>query len=356
LLQCFYSAGNTNGCPFDIEEYSCVLLIYGKYVKSFDEEWIHEALITFPTIAYFLSEAPLDIRNNPGNSITITTKPNSFDDCENKIELEDFECCIKNITTWNVQNLRDAQIETYPTLRIHTVGSMSLTRLSQIVKSFSDFFTIASLTPTQGTDYIVQSINNDCDSEGSNKTESIRIIFKQDVFENKASTINMLLRYPMIKDSYPMIMKKWFEEKNIIGPIEHHLIDVIIDSQHYSSTTFLIILQAIEGFYYRFIDVSNGKTTLTKLLEKTLDFFEDVNYIKDIKWDIPAIVDSRHYYSHFVPKEKKPKTLTGIDLTKVTFKLRVLLICCTLHIMGLENSLINSAIKSCYSPLIKSLD
>ena len=44
----------------------------------------------------------------------------------------------------------------------------------------------------------------------------------------------------------------------------------------------------------------------------------------------------KHYYSHFMNKSQKPNTLDGIELYKLTGKLRILLICCVLSFIGMD--------------------
>lgn len=57
------------------------------------------------------------------------------------------------------------------------------------------------------------------------------------------------------------------------------------------------------------------------------------------------MIDSRHYFSHFLPKCKKPKALDGMELFKESRKIRVLLICCILSFVGLQNHQIDTIFK-----------
>lgn len=83
---------------------------------------------------------------------------------------------------------------------------------------------------------------------------------------------------------------------------------------------------------------NNKKTTLDTILKQLLDSLSIVPSISKMNIDIKAVVDSRNYYSHFVDKSKKPKTLDGWDLYELTQKLRMILLCLVLEFMGLESN------------------
>ena len=60
--------------------------------------------------------------------------------------------------------------------------------------------------------------------------------------------------------------------------------------------------------------------------------------------DIESVVDSRNYYSHFMDRTKKPKTLDGLPLYMLTEKLRTILLCLILELLGLSHSEINRVV------------
>ena len=67
--------------------------------------------------------------------------------------------------------------------------------------------------------------------------------------------------------------------------------------------------------------------------------------MRQIEIDIEAVVDSRHYYSHFLPHSSKPKKLEGFALVDQAKKLQMLLVCCVLSFIGFDNSLINAVLR-----------
>lgn len=93
------------------------------------------------------------------------------------------------------------------------------------------------------------------------------------------------------------------------------MINSIKKQELYSSVDFLIVIQAIEGFWWRFRDESyhekksistKNKTSLKTLLNELIAEFKDIELIAIANINVAAVVDSRHYYSHFLPKCNKP--------------------------------------------------
>ena len=153
--------------------------------------------------------------------------------------------------------------------------------------------------------------------------------------------------YDHIKQIYPDVIKKWYTESVDLSPIRDHLIKSVESKVLYDSTDFLIVIQAIEGFWWRFRNdeyLKNHKkdASLKELITELLAEFNDVKKITSLNIDIKAIVDSRHFYSHFLKKDEKPKKLDGEELYSATQKLRILLICCIMSFIGFSHEDIDS--------------
>ena len=144
-------------------------------------------------------------------------------------------------------------------------------------------------------------------------------------------------------------------------PIRNHLISSLEKKSSYNSVDFLIIIQAIEGFWWRFKDndyrinnsISKKKnTTLNTILNELLLEYCDIELLNNSGMDVEAIVDSRNYYSHFVEQSKKPKKLDGWLLIEQAKRLRILLICCVLSFIGFDHTKINNIFKKSNCKLI----
>src|SRR5690554_2234229 len=104
-----------------------------------------------------------------------------------------------------------------------------------------------------------------------------------------------------------MILQKWFADKEDIAPIHAHIMESIKPKNVFSSVDFLIVVQAIEGYYTRF----RKKDSLTNILKNIILEFSFVNKIKKDNLNIEEVRDSRHYYSHFMKKSEKPQAKEG---------------------------------------------
>ena len=85
-------------------------------------------------------------------------------------------------------------------------------------------------------------------------------------------------------------------------------------------------------------------TTLTTIITEIMDSLSGISKLSSMDIDIEAVVDSRNYYSHFVDRPKKPKTLDGMELYNLTEKLRIVLLCLILELLGLSHLEINEVV------------
>ena len=93
-----------------------------------------------------------------------------------------------------------------------------------------------------------------------------------------------------------------------------------------------------------------GDKRVKQNLKKLIEEYNDIRNLNCNKIDIDAVVDSRNYYSHFMNKSKKPRTLDGYELFCQTRRLKDLLICCMLSFIGFSHDEINKLMtKSEYS-------
>ena len=145
-------------------------------------------------------------------------------------------------------------------------------------------------------------------------------------------------------------MAKWMSDSDNLQPIKSHLVDSLVYKPLVGSVDFLQVVQAIEGVWWRFREeeyrvVNNipkrEKTTLMTILQEIQKALSDILKVSSMCLDVEAVVDSRNYYSHFVDKSKKPKTLDGLQLYDLTRQLRTLLLCLVFELLGLSHTEIN---------------
>jgi hypothetical protein len=209
---------------------------------------------------------------------------------------------------------------------------------------------------------------------GGKLYKAIDLIYVQHVMceRNSNKSYDFLLNYKSIKDNFSTIMAKWYADKEVLAPIRNHLVESVTDKRIFTSIDFLIVIQAIEGFWSRFRDDEykrkkkeeekntknvikgkNNNTRLETILNMLIEEFGDVPRIKEEHIDVKCAVDSRHYYSHFMDKSKKTHALDGLELYELTHKLRKLLICCILSFMGIDNERINKILSESNSSFLR---
>lgn len=180
------------------------------------------------------------------------------------------------------------------------------------------------------------------------------LTLQQAVFNpSKISRHNFLFCYEEMPERIPDVLVKWMSDSDNLQPIKNNLVDSMVYKPVAGSVDFLQVVQAIEGVWWRFRDadyrtahnISHGRqTTLSTIISETKNSLSDIPKVSSMDIDIESVVDSRNYYSHFVDRTKKPKTLDGLPLYTLTEKLRTILLCLILEHLGLSHSEINGVV------------
>lgn len=349
LFDCNVRTVSTNlSCPFPMETYSCHILLYGILLMGKDLSCIRDSFVEIPGIDCFLKDLPFAVTHHNDGSIEVKAASRKMDDCKNSITIDGVIFSLSNTSYWNTDFLETAVFKSRPTLSISSDKPYSIEELMKFSHLFIQFITIATLSATSCTRISFSY----CINEQEKSNQSVEVIYAHHPVSVKPKIHETLLDYNSISKDYPRIIQSWFDEDEKLGPIKSHLIEVIIDRTHYTSSQFLLMIQAIEGYYSRYI---KDGLSLSVLLKNLKEEFCDIARISSMNMDIAAIVDSRHYYSHFMPASKKPQTMYGAELAVATSQLRVMLICCLLRIMGFDNNRINEILKGCHNSLAEPI-
>ncbi len=145
-----------------------------------------------------------------------------------------------------------------------------------------------------------------------------------------------------------MIIQKWYEKRENSEPIIKQLISSATPTlrRFIKSSDFLTVIQAIEGYYNRFVKDNVALRDMITCLYATYD---NVPTIVNNKPEVNQVVDSRHYYSHFLPEGKKDNVCKDFELFGLAEKLKPLLIGCILTLMSFENKEIEELLQDYYS-------
>lgn len=164
----------------------------------------------------------------------------------------------------------------------------------------------------------------------------------------KVDTLKFLFGYDDIKERFGEMMRLWYADQNDMCPVRSNLVDSLEKKRVFSNMDFLILARALDGYCIR----SKYKGSITNRMKAVIEKFSDITRIKRDNINVEELVDSRDYYAHFMPRERKQHILDGFDLHGLTQKVRRLVICSMLSDLGMDNTAIDSIFKNSNSKFI----
>lgn len=295
LINCYPSGGNLNfSCKFPIQRYNCQHLIIGTHITSLDTPCFFKALINIPYLSLWAT--PNSIKNTMlfeekqinKYCISFRAKGNHLD----AVTLGNYRISIDGYVNYSGEYF-EPKINQKTTVTLTNSSDYTLKDALKQIFLFEQFLSFATLKSLDSSKIVLydkskfQQLDNGekhffpieyiCTYKKNNE-------FKQE--QNLAEQRKFLFTYETIKDEFHLIIKKWFQEQTDIAPIRHHLIECIRQKGSFSSVDFLLIIQAIEGFWWRFRDadyrLKNNiprptKTTLNTILESLINEFTSVS-------------------------------------------------------------------------------
>lgn len=375
LVNCFPSTSRNFSSTFPITIYNCHYLIIGKHLDSHNDPSFYKASVLFPQLTYWCFPDAINKKIHERvedgiNSINISFKHYYNSDkniiSESQID-ENTNFVLKKCVDYSSSNfLLTPKIEQYTCLEIHKLKDSTIADFLSNICLYEQFLSMATLEVVECSKVILYDRDLFHESNGLKRHEKIELIYIQSDNEQKYTPTkrhNYLFLFDTIKNQYDGIIKKWFAEKEGIAPIRTHLIESIKPIRIFTSIDFLIVIQALEGFCWRLRKDELEKIAKDKPKKKQATLgdmicllkseFSTISKIKKDDIVIQQVVDSRHYYSHFMERSKKENALDGSELYKLTLKLRKLLICCLLHFIGFDYNQIDEIFNKCYNNLIE---
>lgn len=359
---------------FPIVRYTCNLMVIGRHIKDMEEKRNYWAIARIPELTLW----------SPPDALTTTLYLGKNKESVDHISLSfstEYRSNKKIISHVNVNDITAIKImqgvyyngdhfapviKQYSYLEIRKKEKASIKDLLSDIFMYEQFLSLASLSIVKSSK-ITLFDRNIYRREG--KKRSYREIYiihafteRKNLEQQSISKFRPLFDYTTIKDFYPVILRKWYNEPLELAPIRLHLISSLEKKQIYSSVDFLIVIQALEGFCRRFRSKKYRKehglperdySELFEIMNSLIDEFGDIDLIKKCKINIDAVVDSRNYYSHFMSKKDKPNALEGLELYDLTNRLRILLICCVLNLFGFTNGQIDEILKKSTSKVLQ---
>lgn len=350
LVNCFKGASSYNfSCSFSITSFNCHDIIVGKHLAEPDEQCFTKIKVSTPALSSWpsslLIREEIDFRNKEILSfkINLDTKPT----IHTEVELgSNLKLSLATSGTMKGQKIfpdcvRINQI-TYFSIVV-TSEKMSFFELLQQSNLFIQFLSLATYSDQFPVEIKLEDDDDYFQYEAEKRPTEIELftIYRND--ELKYSKADFLFSYRDIEDDFRLVIQKWYSLSKDLMPIRNHLVNSIKRKTMFNSLDFLIIVQAIEGYHTRFIN--KKRVSLKSRIENLFDLYlQDVQKIAKIDVDAQIVVNTRDYYSHFFETDKKVFIKEGIELFRLTEKLRLLLICCILDLIGFSKQKINEIV------------
>lgn len=321
--------------PFSVAKYTPRVVAVGKHIKSLDEQGNYDVKVYIDELSYWFKPECLNLDYYNEKQFTWSADLNKAHHVSVQIETGcNLELQGEIQLSYNKIGMR-VEAEQLSTLNFIFSKPVSIQEAKQKVFVFEQFLSFATLVPIQNCRFLL--IDKDKKPDPT-KNWSIEIYDKSKVDANLYDRFwEYLFVYDTIKESFPSIIQKWYAEKDLF-PIRAHLIDSVKRRGAFSSNDFLIIAQAVEGFYCRYRE---DRLSFSAILNNLRNEFSNIHILEMSENDVECIRDSRHYFSHLLPPGKKKHVVHGIQLYNLNHKLRKLLLCCLLNFMGFSNEEIN---------------
>lgn len=158
-----------------------------------------------------------------------------------------------------------------------------------------------------------------------------------------------LISLGLFQERIPSFIIKYHSVYDRIATLTKYLLSSI-HADEFDAPDFLIVAQALEGYFKRFVnqtELTNGKDWQKEEdgYKALVKHFGTIDAIKRCNIDTGVLWASRNKYSHLYLNEKpnSPKAATGTDLLILTQKCKILLTCCILDQIGMTTDEINKA-------------
>jgi len=349
LINCYGYGSKNFSCEFPITFYKCQYIINGKHLLNIEEKVFNKIVVDLSTLYDWLPFRAIQTKiNRPDNKIIETSFVMSELNAWERIVEINNEYTLKLFTDYGYHSpYNKKMIELYQNILCEISCRRGKRSFVELLNFMSLFKHLLSLISMNSTNYLQIKLYDDDEfqeiSNGNrifNSTECLYI--ERDPLSSIDSWNKYLFDYSDIENQFSEMIKKWYSNANSLAPIRSNLITSIAPKVVFTNSDFLIIVQALEGYYRRFIN-SDSTIKLRKRLEDIILINKEVVTTKNISIDLDKVVKSRNYYSHLF--ERNENVLDGIELFEETKQLRILLIACVLNIIGFEKEQIHELIK-----------
>lgn len=306
-------------------------------VKTFDEKAYHYCYVDYPFLRdWAFKNVFMTVQPNGSFNWNANTGLNFKVEIEPGIELQLSSSSISKTSAY------EFSIEQTTRLTLISKEHESIRKFLGLISEFSQFLTIATFFKQSPSSISFKRETGDYHWW----QEKLHYIGKDSI-----KPIGSVIKYDSIVVLKPEILIHWHTNYQQMSPIIKYLIQSVSENkEEFDAPDFLIIAEALDGYFKRFVNKKDGKDTrqyenqITKLLKR----FDKVELLNLCDIDAKVLAHSRHKYSHLIPDSetwKIDKAVNREELFYLTKKSIVLLTCCVLDCLGLDNQEINVCFK-----------
>lgn len=358
LLKCHPSGSVNLSSFFPIIRYTCIYCFIGRCYSGMDEEGDFRMTVHFPELSYWchpgvLRETFMKNKEQKGQIISLSFEALFGGKTLADVELDD---------GYTIQLKAGASLGGDPALLSNEIGQSSWLEISRNEKvsfnqllshiyKFEEFLSIATMRVVESSEITIYDEEYYQEYNDGEKHHHGVYFFSshwKGKDNEKVDTLKFLFGYDDIKDRLGEMMRLWYADKNDMYPVRSNLVDSLEKKRVFSNMDFLILARALDGYCIR----SKYKGSITNRMKAVIEKFSDITRIKRDNINVEELVDSRDYYAHFMPRERKQHILDGFDLHGLTQKVRRLVICSVLSDLGMDNTAIDSIFKNSNSKFI----
>lgn len=249
---------------------------------------------------------------------------------------------LSNISSVPV-GLHDINLTQITRILLSSERKQSIRKFLKLTSEFSRFLSLATFSRQSPSAMRLSRI------EGTSSKVWEHLMFP--VYESEQPPFNTVIKFDEIVAKKPEILIRWHENYEQMSPITKRLVQSVTEQKDdFDAPDFLIIAEALDGYFKRFENNRDDKDTrkyedqITKLLKK----FKGVTELQKCNLDAKILTDSRNKYSHLIPDDDKKgveKAVSGDGLFYLTQQAIILLTCCVLDNLGLTSDEINICFK-----------